>query len=97
MDSMLAQLFPFLLIFIIMYFFFLRPQIKKQKEQNQFLGNISKGDQVATGSGMIGRITKLEDSIVELQLDSKSFVKVLKSSISKEATDSLKGKNVLDY
>ncbi|MBK7232997.1 MAG: preprotein translocase subunit YajC [Saprospiraceae bacterium] len=96
MDGMLAQMFPFLLIFVIMYFFFLRPQIKKQKEQNNFLANIAKGDQVATGSGMIGRITKIEDQVVELQLDSKSFVKVLKSAVSKEATESLKGKNYLD-
>ena len=95
MEGILGQLFPFLLIFVIMYFFFLRPQMKKQKEQNQFLANISKGDQVATGAGMIGRITKIEDQVVELQIDSKSFVKVLKSSNSKEATDSLKGTNYM--
>ena len=67
-----------------------------QKEQNNFSANLKKGDQVSTGAGMIGRITKIEDFVVELQIDSKSFVKVLKSSISKEATESLKDKNYLD-
>ncbi len=91
-----VNLLPLLLVFVIMYFFFLRPQIKKQKEQNTFLGNIKKGDQVATGSGFIGRISKIEDDIVELQLDSKTFVKILKNSVSKEATESLKNRNVLE-
>ena len=96
MEGMIMQLLPWILIFGIMYLFFLRPQIKKQKEQNNFSANLKKGDQVATGAGMIGRITKIEDFVVELQIDSKSFVKVLKSSISKEATESLKHKNYLD-
>ncbi len=94
--SALANLFPLLLVFVIMYFFFLRPQIKKQKDQNTFLGNVKKGDQIATGSGLIGRVTKIEDQVVELQLDSKTFVKMLKNSISKEATESLKNQNYLD-
>ncbi|MEP7197554.1 MAG: preprotein translocase subunit YajC [Saprospiraceae bacterium] len=94
--STLTNLFPLLLVFAIMYFFFLRPQIKKQKEQGSFLGNIKKGDQVATGSGLIGRISKIEDEVIELQLDSKTFVKTLRNSISKEATESLKNKNYLD-
>lgn len=51
---------------------------------------------MVTASGMIGKITKLEDLVVELQLDSKSFIKVLKSSISKEATDALKDKYQLE-
>jgi preprotein translocase YajC subunit len=57
---------------------------------------MKKGDQVATTSGIIGRIVKMEDDVVELQVDSKTTVKMLKSSINKEGTDSLKGKNFLD-
>lgn len=79
-----------------MYLFMIRPQMKKQKEQNAFLGNIKKGDQIATGSGLIGRINKIEEDIVELQLDSKTFIKILKNAISKEATESLKSRNILD-
>ncbi len=93
---MLVNILPFLLIFVIMYFFMLRPQVKKQKEQNTFSANLKKGDQVATGSGMIGRITKIEDAVVELQVDSKSFIKILRTAISKEATESLKDRNYLE-
>ncbi|HRH99878.1 MAG TPA: preprotein translocase subunit YajC [Saprospiraceae bacterium] len=87
----------YLAIFAIMYFFMLRPQIKKQKEQNNFATQLKKGDQVATNSGIIGRITKLEEAVVEIQVDSKSYLKILKSAISKEATDSINGKNLLDF
>ncbi|NOT37311.1 MAG: preprotein translocase subunit YajC [Saprospiraceae bacterium] len=92
----MLNLLPLLAIFFIMYIFMLRPQMKKQKEQTSFLGAVKKGDQVATGSGLIGRVNKLEDDIVELQLDSKTFIKVLKNAISKEATDSLKNRNILE-
>ncbi|MCC6815557.1 MAG: preprotein translocase subunit YajC [Saprospiraceae bacterium] len=92
----MANFLPLILVFVIMYFFFLRPQMKKQKEQNNFLANVKKGDQVATGSGIIGRINKFEEEVVELQLDSKTFIKILKNAISKEATESLKNKNYLD-
>ncbi|MEO6190086.1 MAG: preprotein translocase subunit YajC [Saprospiraceae bacterium] len=94
--SALTNLFPLLLVFVIMYFFFLRPQMKKQKDQTTFLSNVKKGDQIATGSGLIGRVSRIEEEIVDLQLDSKTFIKILKNSISKEATESLKNKNYLD-
>lgn len=86
----------YILIFGIMYFFMLRPQIKKQKLQNEFGNQLKKGDQVATTSGIIGRITKIEENIVELQLDGKTFIRVLKSAISKEATDSLPAKQIIE-
>ncbi|HRI35206.1 MAG: preprotein translocase subunit YajC [Saprospiraceae bacterium] len=95
--NIVMQLLPWILIFGIMYLFFLRPQIKKQKEQTNFQNNLKKGDQVVTGSGIIGRITKVEELAVELQIDSKSFMKLLKSAISKEATESIKDKNLLEH
>jgi len=79
-----------------MYVFFILPRTKQQKAQNKFLTEIKKGDLVVTASGIVGKITKIEDLVVELQLDSKSFIKVLKSSISKEGTDSIKDKYQLE-
>ena len=55
-----TMILPWILIFGVMYFFMLRPQIKKQKEQNTYIDNLKKGDQIVTGSGLIGRITKFE-------------------------------------
>ncbi|MCO6460795.1 MAG: preprotein translocase subunit YajC [Saprospiraceae bacterium] len=75
----------------VMYFFMLRPQIKKQKEQNKFGESLAKGNDVVTSSGIIGRINKIEGNIVTLQVDPKTFIKVTKGSISKELTDAMAG------
>lgn len=74
-------------ILAVMYFFFLRPQVKKQKEQATFVSNISKGDEVVTNSGIIGRINKIESDAVTLQIDQKTFIRVLPHSISREMTE----------
>lgn len=79
-------------IILVFYLFFIRPQAKKQKEQGNFVSEMKKGDEVVTGSGIIGRINKIDGNIVHLQTDQKTFLKVLKSSISKELTDQMNEK-----
>lgn len=86
--SLLSSLLPFLLIFVVLYFFMLRPQVKKQKEQTKFVAEIQKGIEVVTNSGLIGRINKIEGEIITLQIDPKTFIRVLKGTISKELTES---------
>ncbi len=85
----MSQVIFFLSIFLIMYFFFLRPQVKKQKAQTSFSSELKKGDEVVTGSGIIGRINKIEGGIVHLQIDQKTFIKVVKGAISREMTEGL--------
>jgi len=80
----------FALIFVVFYFFLIRPQAKKQKEQAKFVGGMEKGDEVVTSSGIIGRINKLEDDIVTLEVANKVFIRVLRSAVSKEMTESVK-------
>ncbi len=75
----------------VMYFFMLRPQIKKQKEQNKFGESLAKGNDVVTSSGIIGRINRIDGNIITLQVDPKTFIKVTKGSISKELTDAMAG------
>ncbi len=75
-------------IFLVFFLFFIRPQQIKQKQQGNFVNDIQKGDEVVTGSGIIGKINKIEDNVVQLQVDQKTFINILKSSISKELTDS---------
>ena len=89
-QSGIPSLIFFASIFFIMYFFFLRPQVKKQKAQNKFSNELSKGDEVVTGAGIIGKITKIEGDIIHLQIDQKTFIRVLKGAVSKEMTDSLR-------
>jgi preprotein translocase subunit YajC len=76
-----------MLMLIVIWLFFFRPQAKKQKAQTKFIEEIQKGDEVATASGLIGRVNKIENGIVTLQIDQKSFVRVTKGSISKEMTE----------
>lgn len=82
------QLVIFGAIFLVFYLFFIRPQAKKQKAQGTFVNELAKGAEVVTGSGIVGKINKIEDKVVHLQVDQKTFIKVMKSAVSKELTDS---------
>ena len=73
----------------VMYFFMMRPQIKKQKEQNAFQDTLAKGMDVVTASGIIGKINKVENNIITLQVDTKTFIRVTKGAISKELTNTM--------
>ena len=66
----------------LVFFFFIRPQAKKQKEQVKFLEGLDKGEEVVTTSGMIGRINKIDGSIVTLTIAEKTFVRITKGSNS---------------
>jgi preprotein translocase subunit YajC len=87
--GILQSMWPLILIIVVFYFFIIRPQQKKQKDQTSFLSNLEKGKQVVTTGGIIGRINKMEDDIITLQVDSKTFLKITKGSISKELTDAI--------
>ena len=89
--SAFSWIFPVLML-AFFYFFFIAPQMKKQKEQSKFSSELKKGDEVVTASGIIGQINKIEDNAITLELDSKTFIRVVPSAISKEMTDQFKGK-----
>jgi len=79
------------LVFLVFWLFMIRPQMKKQKEQRSFSENIAKGDEVVTNSGIVGRVNKIEGNFVTIE-SSKSYIKVLTSSISRELTASINEK-----
>ena len=84
--GLMGQL-PLLAILIaIFYFFFIRPSAKKQKDQNAFLTSLDKGKEVVTSSGIIGKISKITDKDITLQVSEKTFIRVTKGSISNELT-----------
>lgn len=87
MDS-LAGSFPLILMFIVIYFFFIRPQSKKAKNQANFVKDLSKGDQVVTNGGIVGKISKLTEHEVTLQVDQKTYLTFVRSSINHEMTKS---------
>jgi preprotein translocase subunit YajC len=78
----LAQLLPLLLIFAVFYFLLIRPQQKREKQRQQMLADLKKGDEVVTTGGLVGRITGISDNIVILELQEKVRVRVMRSHIS---------------
>jgi len=69
-------------VFAIMYFFMIRPQQKKVKDQRLFLEEIQKGDKVVTNGGIHAKVAKVDDSTLLLELDSNTKIRVEKSFIS---------------
>ncbi len=76
-------------MFAVIFFFFIRPQQKKAKEQELFLDELTKGDKVVTSSGIIGKITHVDDHVVTISLDGKTTCKFTKGAVSKEMTEAL--------
>lgn len=73
---------PILLIFAIMYFLMIRPQQKKMKEHRKMIEAVRRGDQVITSGGIIGKIVKVADAEVEVELAPNVKVRVVKSTIA---------------
>lgn len=74
---------------LVFWLFLIRPQAKKQKEQKKFMEDLKKGDEVVTASGILGKITKIEDAIITLEVGAKVYIRVTKNAISKEMTDAV--------
>lgn len=81
----------FFLVAMVAVFLFtiILPNRKKSKEQKAFSESLKTGKNVVTTSGILGRINKIEDQIVTLEVDTKTYLKVTKNAISKELTDAI--------
>jgi preprotein translocase subunit YajC len=77
-----VNILPFVGMFVILWFFILRPQMNKQKEHQTKVSGIKKGDQVLTGGGLLGKVIKVDDVYAELELGPNVRVKALKTTIS---------------
>lgn len=82
-SSWMSMFFP-LMIIVVFYFFLIRPQIKRQKDQQKFVESLREGMEVLTQAGIIGRITKIDGNVVRLMVDEKTFIRVVKQSITGE-------------
>ena len=77
-----AQFIPLILIFVIFYFFLIRPQQKKVKEHKLMVAALKRGDEVITSGGVIGRVERiLGDDKVDLQISENVTVQVVQSTI----------------
>lgn len=84
--SMIYNVLLWVAIIGVFYFFMIRPQQKKQKDQKSFVDNLKKGDSVVTVGGLHGRIASVEATTVTLEVDRGVKMTFEKSSISREAT-----------
>jgi preprotein translocase subunit YajC len=66
--SSLMGLLPLLLMFVVLYFVMIRPQMKRQKEHKVMIEALAKGDEVSTASGLLGKVTKLGETVISVEI-----------------------------
>jgi preprotein translocase subunit YajC len=80
--NMLANIVPIIFMVVVMYFLIIRPQAKRQKQHQEFLVNLKRGDQVITSGGILGTIEGLTEQYVTLEIADQVRIKILKTQIA---------------
>lgn len=88
----LGSFLPIILIMVVFYFFMIRPQMKKAKEQKQFRESLRKGDRIVTIGGIHGKIIELEDTTLIIETEGQGRLKIERSAVSSGAGDTLQTK-----
>ena len=82
MNSNFAQFIPLILIFVIFYFFLIRPQQKRVREHKEMVKNLKRGDEVITSGGIIGKVDRVyEDDKLEIEISDGVKVNVIKNTV----------------
>lgn len=76
-----TQFLPLIIIFVLFWFMLIRPQMKRAKEQKKMLSEIQKGDEVLTASGQVGKIAKIGEQFVSLEIADGVITHIQKQSI----------------
>lgn len=92
-SAFFVQLFPLLLIFVVFYFFLIRPQQKRAKEHEAKINAVQKNDEVVTGGGLMGKVTKVADDHVEVEIAPNVRVRAVKSTLVNVAPRGTKAAN----
>jgi len=80
-NSGIGQFIPLILIFVIFYFFLIRPQQKKAKEHKTMVANLKRGDQVITSGGIVGTVERvMENDKIEIEISENVKVEIVKST-----------------
>ena len=82
----LLTFLPLILVFVVFYFFMIRPQMKKQKEMTNYRNSLKKGDKIVTTGGIYGRIYEVKDNYVTIDVGGDIKLKVDKSALLKDPT-----------
>jgi len=74
-------------VFVVFYFFMIRPQMKKQKEMNNYRNSLQKGDKIVTTGGIYGRIAEVKDHYVVVDVGGEVKLKIDKNAVLKDSSD----------
>jgi preprotein translocase subunit YajC len=81
MQSSLMSMLPLVLMFVVLYFVMIRPQMKKQKEHRAMIDALAKGDEVVSAGGVLGKVVKLGDSYIGLEVAAGVEVQIQRSAV----------------
>ena len=91
MSSNFAQFIPLILIFVIFYFFLIRPQQKRVREHKEMVKNLKRGDEVITSGGIIGKVDRVyEDDKLEIEISEGVKVNVIKNTVQSHLKKEIK-------
>lgn len=85
----IMQFLPIVLIIVVFYFFMIRPQMKKAKDQKKFVDELKKGDKVVTTAGIHGKIVDMNDTTFVLEVEGGTKIRFDKSAVSLDASKAL--------
>ena len=80
-QSTLTGMLPLVLMFVVLYFVMIRPQMKKQKEHRTMIEALAKGDEVATAGGLLGKVSKMGESYLTLEIANGVEVQLQRSAV----------------
>ena len=81
MQSSLMSMLPLVLMFVVLYFVMIRPQMRKQKEHRSMIEALAKGDEIVTSGGLLGKVTKMGDSYLNLEVANGVELQVQRSAV----------------
>ena len=82
LGSNLTSFLPIILMFVVLYFLMIRPQMKRQKEQKTMMDALAKGDEVVAASGILGKVIKVTDAYITLEVAEGTEVLVQKHAVA---------------
>ena len=86
-EGLLSMILPFALIFVIFYFFIIRPQNKKQKETKKMIDALKKGDKIVTIGGIYGVVSSTKENTIIVKVDDGAKIEFSRSAVSSVITD----------
>ena len=78
----LMSFLPIILMFIVLYFLMIRPQMKRQKEQKAMIDALAKGDEVVTAGGLLGKVTKVSDAYITVEVSEGTEIVMQKAAVT---------------